>query len=253
MRFGILISILFFQLLSLSSAADEIFSYPVKNRSPEELTKIANSMFQGRANFIENQGKILISADAKTAKKAMELLQQLDQKLKTYRIQFRWKGMENNQRREGGVGLNAGGKKWKATLPNPVSSSGATAQVGGVSISANQVDRKGESGSNQSLLLTGAGEGTLSLSDFDSGSLLFVKLSTTSGSVVNLSIRQGNRSGVAINGMNTQMTIPLSKWTSIGQIRSTHQKDQTRIGGSTTNSGETAREMEVRVDEFNEG
>lgn len=253
MRFGILISFLFFHLLSFASGAEEIFFYPVKHRSPEELSKIANSVFQGRANFIENQGKILISTDAKTAKKAMELLQQLDQKLKTYRIQFRWKGAESSQKKESGVGINAGGKKWKATLPNPGSSTGATAQVGSISVSANQVDHRGESGSNQSLLLTGSGEGTISLSEFGSASILIVKLSATSNKLVNLDIRQGNRAGISINGLNTQLTIPLSKWTSIGLVRLGQQKEESRIGGSSQNEGERSREMEVRVDEFKEG
>lgn len=253
MRLSTPISLLVLILFSLAANAQEIFSYSVKNRSPDELVKIANSLFQGRANFVESQGRILISTDAKTATKAIELLQQLDQKLKTYRIQFRLKSNERAEGKNISVGAETGGKGWKASLPNQGSSKSGKIQVGGVSVSAEQKDQIRNSHSIQTLVLTGSGEGRLVMDELEMGTFFIVKLSATSSNSVILDIRQGGRTGLRVAGLNTQVTVPLAKWTSLGQVQVGSQGSQSSYGATKSNSGNAVRQLEVQVEEFKEG
>ena len=91
MRLSILISLIFSLLVfgTLAFAAEDFTVYKAKFRPTEELVRVGESIFGGKATFATMADKVVINADTKTTARVLKLFADLDKMPKRFRISFR--------------------------------------------------------------------------------------------------------------------------------------------------------------------
>jgi hypothetical protein len=253
MRLNILISA-FLALLTIGealAAKDEITIYLVKNRSAQELAKVASSIFAGKANITSSNEKIVISASPKTTAQVVNLLDELDQRQKTLRVSFRWRGESAQTTSDKGVSGGVGGKGWRGKI-SPKKENGASVSVGGVTVSANEGAANSQSSGTQSILLTGSGEGKIALAQLASGSFLRVKVTPLASKLVNLEVAQVGQEGALVGGIQTHITVPMGQWRSLGGVRTAGNSRESQIASGSAETSGAAKELEVQVEQVQE-
>ncbi len=253
MRSNILTSavVFFLTIAGAFAAKDEITIYLVKNRSAQELVSVASSIFAGKANITSSNEKIVIAASPKTTAQVLNLLNELDQRQKTLRVNFRWRGESAQTTSEKGVSGGVKGKGWRGKIA-PKKESGASVSVGGVTVSANEGTTNSQGGGTQSILLTGSGEGRISLTQMASGTFLQVKVTQLASQLVNLEVAQVGHNGPIIGGIQTHITVPMGQWRALGGVKTSGNARQSEIASGSAETSAAAKDLEVQVEQVNE-
>jgi len=203
-------------------AQDELTIYPVKYRSAEELIKVAEPVFFGRATFSSLNEKIVISAPEKTAQAVLKLFAELDRKPRTFEISVRLRA--RGERSNSGVGIRRQGVRIESN-----SSAGSENSLQSVKV----LEQK------EARLLEGS-------TYFPGG--FIAKARSAGKNKVTLEIRQRQGSANPAIALSSEVTAALGEWQTIGSARQDRTNSLSEILGSSSGASSEAKDIQVKVD-----
>ena len=251
MRLSILISFCVYFCFSLAArAADDLTIYPVKYRSAEELIRVAEPIFFGRATFSSLNEKIVISAPAKTAAKVLALFKELDRRPRMYGVSARLVSKAEAEAEAKGLEISIEGRRGKVSQKSPPRSSQGktTLEVGGARATLESSDAASASRTDQSLeVLEGKQAFLLQGSLFFPGGFAVRVLSAGAGRVTaELSQREGNANpGVALS---TEVSLPLGRWQEVGRVSRADKSSRGGILSQGSGSSVSSKVIQIRVE-----
>lgn len=223
MRLSILIKLFFVLLPCQAYSADDLVIYSVKYRPPEELIKVAEPIFFGKATFSSLNEKIVISAPPKTSEAVLKLFAEMDQKPRMYRISVRVSAL--NSREQEGVAVRAGNKV-KAEK----------------STSSRQLNDRQEvqvSEGKQAALLKGSNH-------FPGGFSAVIR--SAGEQFVNLTIHQKESDANPAASLSSELRVRLNLWQTIGRIEQAGESADSELLGRHKGQNSARKEIQVKIE-----
>jgi hypothetical protein len=231
-------------------AADDLTIYPVKYRSADELIRVAEPIFFGRATFSSLNEKIVISAPAKTTVKVLALFKELDRRPRMYGVSARLVSKAEAEAEAKGLGISIEGRRGKISQKSPPSSSqGKTfLEVGGARATLESREAVSASRTDQSLeVLEGKQAFLLQGSTFFPGGFAVKVLSAGTGRVtVELGQREGNANPAV--ALSTEVSFPLGRWQEVGRVSGANQNSRGEILSQGSGSSVSRKVIQVKVE-----
>lgn len=251
MRLNILTKFLFLLFLPyLSQAADELVIYPVKYRTAEELIKVAEPLFYGRATFSSLNEKIVISAPQKTVDAVLKLFKELDRRPRMYRISVRL--ISRAFAEQEALAMEAAAARQRASISkrSGVLSRQGTGSVGvgGVNASAESNSQQSAGNTDQSVEVLEGKEARLLQGStfFPGGFIAKVNSGGKSAVTLNLNQREGNANPAV--SLSSEITLKLGEWRTVGQSSQNSTQSRGEILGKSQGGSDSTKVIQVKVD-----
>jgi hypothetical protein len=250
MRFVILINCILFSLAAFAS--EEFTIYRVQHRTPEELIRVASSMFQGRAAFSSMGEKIVINASPQATRAALDLFKELDQKPRTFRISLRRGG--RSQESDQSIGTEVDLRKKNLSLQKRSGvgqgKENGRVQVGGVGVVVGAGEANSRSGESSTIQVLEGSEAQLSTGNSFFPSGMWVRPRPLGNGKVQLELYSRKSKGVNAESASTTMQAPLGKWTSVGGVDKQSSGTRGEMLGKGESSAQSTNDLNVLVEEI---
>lgn len=256
MRLNTLIRV--FQLFALlfvgsaGAAEPEFTIYLTKYRTADELVRVAQPLFAGKANFSTMNEKVIINGPKTTTAEILKLFRELDRAPVRYRIMMRTVSRAINETEatavEGGVSSPRGNvQKRSGVLQRR---SGGSISVGGVGVSAESESSKENVSAEQTVEVLEGGEALLNSagSSRSVSSSFLVKPRAAGQKAVHVELRQQEGKGDGFKLLNTSIDLPLKVWKTIGEVMQGNSGNTKEILGGSTRQEQSASLIQIRID-----
>lgn len=236
MRSNILINFFALFLSLAASAADSDFKvYYPKHRLAEELVQIGQGILPG-AKLSAMDSRVIISASPQGIKDALKLFRELDRPARKFLIKLRAQGVGAGQEDSAGVSgsMNAGPVK----ISKAQNKSGATASIGGVSVTGNSRNYADSGDTTQSVEVM---EGSTAVIHWN-GQNMVVKPRALGNGTVQMELTQEN-------GIATSTSLPQRKWQNVGGVSESRTGTQKEILGKSSQENQQRKDFQLYVQE----
>jgi hypothetical protein len=208
-------------------------TYPVQSRSADELVAVAEKFFAGRARFVAQNGKILISGPREATDSALALFRELDVRAGRYRISLREEGGSEE-------------KRDSLSSAFSVALSGHRAQLAkrSVTLGSGRLEAGGQG--TQMVEVMEGGEATLIAGD--TAFRVSAKRAGKGRALVSLAQVTGREYGGPTAGLVTELTVPEGQWQPVARSEGSGERKQSGLLSRASQKGRAQRIWELRVE-----
>lgn len=203
----------------LAFAAEDFTVYRAKFRPASELVELARPLFPA-ATFSSMDEKVVVNAPKETATKVLQLFGDLDRKRRSYRIAVRLQAAAQGE--NDAIGLGTDGLR--------VESESAEAK-------GNTIQTVTVTEGRSALLRLGQGRAT-------GGFLAKVRSAPKDSVLLELSQKEPGTRGLALE---TELTVKLNEWQSVGKLDESQNAKESRILGKGSAQGASRKLVQVKV------
>lgn len=232
-KFFALLLLLLPPVAVVGSEGSPFVTYPVQSRSADELVAVAEKFFAGRARFVAQNGKILISGPRETTDSALALFRELDVRAGRYRISLREEGSAEEERDSLSSAFS-------------VALSGHRAQLAKRSVTLGSGRLQAGGQGTQVVEVMEGGEATLIAGD--TAFRVSAKRAGKGRALVSLAQVTGREYGGPTAGLVTELTVPAGQWQPVARSDGSGERKQSGLLSRASQKGRAQRSWQLRVE-----